>query len=334
MKPSLWRKPFSRILGISCALFFVPHLVAAEPGVESASEQLSAATASRESAEVRLADLKDSYAELEVELNSLNQDSVDIARQLAESKEALRNSAVAAYVSGSGLDDLTLMFSASSAEEVIDRVNFSLDKASSSEADVLRYQELRKLNTPEIVALSDRIELLEREIAEAEIALIQANAVEADAERALGAAQSTAAEQQRAADEAAARESASAQASTASQSSITPATEPQAPAPSTAPVEPTPPAQPAVNLPEAPAGGPTEAQWAQLRQCESSGNYQIVSASGRYRGAYQFSVATWQTVGGTGDPAAASPAEQDLRAKILYSRSGWRAWPHCGKYLW
>lgn len=73
--------------------------------------------------------------------------------------------------------------------------------------------------------------------------------------------------------------------------------------------------------------------WARLRQCESGGNYQAISASGKYRGAYQFDQRTWESVGGEGDPAAAPPEEQDLRARILYARSGKRPWPHCGRYL-
>ena len=71
----------------------------------------------------------------------------------------------------------------------------------------------------------------------------------------------------------------------------------------------------------------------QLRNCESGGNYQAISASGKYRGAYQFDQRTWEAVGGVGDPIDAPPEEQDLRARILYSRSGNRPWPVCGQYL-
>jgi hypothetical protein len=73
--------------------------------------------------------------------------------------------------------------------------------------------------------------------------------------------------------------------------------------------------------------------WEYLRQCESGGNYQAVSADGSYRGAYQFDAATWRGVGGTGDPAAASPAEQDARALMLYEQRGASPWPSCGRYL-
>lgn len=81
------------------------------------------------------------------------------------------------------------------------------------------------------------------------------------------------------------------------------------------------------------SGGPTPGQWAQLRQCESGGNYRAVSPGGTYRGAYQFDLSTWRTVGGTGDPIAASPAEQDHRAQLLWQSRGHAPWPVCGRYL-
>ena len=70
---------------------------------------------------------------------------------------------------------------------------------------------------------------------------------------------------------------------------------------------------------------------AKIRACESGSNYQARSASGRYRGAYQFDHATFASVGGKGDPAAASPAEQDHRARLLYAQRGSSAWPVCAR---
>lgn len=74
-------------------------------------------------------------------------------------------------------------------------------------------------------------------------------------------------------------------------------------------------------------------KWETLRFCESTHNYQAISPTGKYRGAYQFDYATWQTVGGTGDPAAAPPEEQDARARELYARRGHQPWPECGFHL-
>ncbi|MGI8945731.1 MAG: transglycosylase family protein [Thermoleophilaceae bacterium] len=67
-----------------------------------------------------------------------------------------------------------------------------------------------------------------------------------------------------------------------------------------------------------------------IASCESGGDPGAVSASGAYRGKYQFSPATWAAVGGSGDPAAAPEGEQDRRAAILYEQSGPGQWPVCG----
>lgn len=78
------------------------------------------------------------------------------------------------------------------------------------------------------------------------------------------------------------------------------------------------------------AGGGAGGNLAAIRACESGGNYSAVSPGGTYGGAYQFDRQTWQSVGGSGDPAAASPAEQDARASQLLSQRGSNPWPNCG----
>ncbi len=72
--------------------------------------------------------------------------------------------------------------------------------------------------------------------------------------------------------------------------------------------------------------------WAALAKCESSGNPRAVNPAGYY-GLYQFSKTTWRSVGGSGSPADASPAEQTKRAKILYNKAGAGQWPVCGRKL-
>lgn len=66
-----------------------------------------------------------------------------------------------------------------------------------------------------------------------------------------------------------------------------------------------------------------------IAECESGGNPRAVSAGGQYRGKYQFDMATWRSVGGKGDPAKASEAEQDRRAAKLLKREGTKPWPNC-----
>lgn len=82
----------------------------------------------------------------------------------------------------------------------------------------------------------------------------------------------------------------------------------------------------------------SNSQLQRLRQCESTDNYGAVSASGSYRGAYQFNQRTWNAVAerhfawlvGT-DPAQAAPWWQDAMARALWSERGNQPWPICGR---
>jgi len=67
-----------------------------------------------------------------------------------------------------------------------------------------------------------------------------------------------------------------------------------------------------------------------IARCESGGDPRAVSSDGTYRGKYQFDRATWRAIGGHGDPARASEAEQDRRALALYRERGASPWPACG----
>ena len=69
---------------------------------------------------------------------------------------------------------------------------------------------------------------------------------------------------------------------------------------------------------------------AAIAQCESGGDPKAVSANGLYFGKYQFSLSTWRSVGGRGNPVDASEAEQDRRAARLLRRDGTKPWPVCG----
>ena len=85
---------------------------------------------------------------------------------------------------------------------------------------------------------------------------------------------------------------------------------------------------PTAGPPSFPLGG----VWAELRQCESGGNYAINTGNGYY-GAYQFSAATWHGLGFSGLPNQAPPAVQDEAAVELQARSGWGQWPACSRRL-
>ncbi|MGM7424270.1 MULTISPECIES: transglycosylase family protein [unclassified Cellulosimicrobium] len=84
---------------------------------------------------------------------------------------------------------------------------------------------------------------------------------------------------------------------------------------------------PAADLGSAPGG-----VWGALAQCESGGNPATNTGNGYY-GLYQFSLSTWQAMGGSGLPSEASAAEQTQRAQALQARSGWGQWPACARKL-
>ena len=72
--------------------------------------------------------------------------------------------------------------------------------------------------------------------------------------------------------------------------------------------------------------------WDQLAVCESGGNWAINTGNGYY-GGLQFSLSSWQAVGGSGLPSEASREEQIARGEQLRARQGWGAWPACSTKL-
>ena len=110
------------------------------------------------------------------------------------------------------------------------------------------------------------------------------------------------------------------------------APQPPAAAPdAAAPVEAAPPPAPAPSA-TPPMDDADAADFARLRQCESSGNYQDDTGNGYY-GAYQFSADTWHGLGYDGLPSEAPPEVQDEAARRLRDRSGWGQWPACSRRL-
>ena len=72
--------------------------------------------------------------------------------------------------------------------------------------------------------------------------------------------------------------------------------------------------------------------WAQLAQCESGGDPKTNTGNGFY-GLYQFTLETWQSLGGTGYPHEADAATQTAMAKKLQAQAGWGQWPGCADKL-
>jgi Transglycosylase-like domain len=118
-----------------------------------------------------------------------------------------------------------------------------------------------------------------------------------------------------------------------------PTTTTEPPPPST--TEPPPPTEPPATEPPSPPppdsggglGDPNSyATWDALAQCESGGDWHINTGNGYY-GGLQFSLGTWQAVGGTGYPHEASRETQIAMGQRLYASSGWGAWPACTAQL-
>ncbi|MGW3946475.1 resuscitation-promoting factor Rpf [Micrococcus endophyticus] len=82
----------------------------------------------------------------------------------------------------------------------------------------------------------------------------------------------------------------------------------------------------------APAQAATEETWDAIAFCESTNRWDINTGNGFY-GGLQFTLSSWQAVGGQGYPHHASKAEQIKRAEMLQDLQGWGAWPKCAASL-
>lgn len=66
--------------------------------------------------------------------------------------------------------------------------------------------------------------------------------------------------------------------------------------------------------------------WACIAAHESGSNPATDTGNGYY-GMYQFTLGTWYAAGGSGNPAAASAAQQTAVAQRVQQQQGWGAWP-------
>lgn len=83
-------------------------------------------------------------------------------------------------------------------------------------------------------------------------------------------------------------------------------------------------------------GGTGTLNWTALAQCESNGDPRAVSASGKYRGAFQADADFWRTYDGlrfASRPDLATYAEQLEVAQAGYAARGRAPWPVCGRRL-
>ena len=307
------------VLGVGPLSDELGPAAADELTVDEARRQLGDAQAATRAAEDELTAVRAERRELTDRLDQRDRRRQRAVADLRVARRDAHEFAVAAYI-GNEDRDAVILGDAVGATDYLYSQTLLRDSSAARDRAARYFQGLRAQADEAVTATLDQIDTLDRRIAEAEAAVNRAVDREREAAVAVGEAEQRAearAEAERAAREAAAQAEADARAATQAPVAGSPA-----PTPSGG-------WQPIGTLP----GGPTPAQWAALRQCESGGNYQAVNPSGKYRGAYQFDLATWQTVGGSGDPAAASPAEQDHRAQLLYASRGRYPWPVCGRHL-
>jgi hypothetical protein len=105
----------------------------------------------------------------------------------------------------------------------------------------------------------------------------------------------------------------------------------------TAPPPPPPPPPPAPEVQPVSSGSGyadpnNPATWDRLAQCESGGNWAANTGNGYY-GGIQFSLSSWQAVGGTGYPHEASRETQIAMGQRLWNQGGWNHWPACSSKL-
>ena len=90
-----------------------------------------------------------------------------------------------------------------------------------------------------------------------------------------------------------------------------------------------------VAAPLAVAAPANAADWDELAQCESSGNWSANTGNG-FSGGLQFTPSTWKEFGGkkyASSPEKATREEQIAVAKKVQEEQGWNAWPTCTEKL-
>ena len=321
------RSPFRRRIGVAAVAASVLVGLASPVGSEPLAgadpvavgrQQVAVATAARQRAESRLAQVVSRRTALEQRSRELDGADAASTEALAGARRQVRELAVAAFIDGGRTELLQASLTPDEAALVAWRVGMVSGGADTVSDAVDHFEALRSANDPEQEQVASELDAVRSEEEQARSDLVQSSAAERDATVALDASR---------------REQAAARAARASAVAAAPTPRASAAPGRRSTPRPSPSSSSAAGLGVRSSGGaPTadEAAFlARVRQCESRGNYQIVSSTGRYRGAYQFSVETWRGVGGSGDPAAASPAEQDARALALLRLQGKRAWPVC-----
>ncbi len=82
------------------------------------------------------------------------------------------------------------------------------------------------------------------------------------------------------------------------------------------------------------AAYPTDELLAALARCETGGTMNPATNTGNgYYGAFQFTLGTWHSIGGTGYPHEHPYVVQRDLARALILRSGWGQFPSCSRAI-
>lgn len=321
------RSVLALLVGVGLLVGLTGSASGSDDPVATARRSLAESTAARRSAEQRVTEAESRLESARTEADRLRGVDQRLTEDLAAARRDLREYAIAAYIDGGQSELFRATLNAEQAQALAWQSSMLLGQSVSADEAAERFQELKSRNEPATLDAATEVDRATSAVREAQYDLIQAAAFERDAEATLAQAIETA--RREAAERAAAQRAARAEAAAVTAKPAS--SSPQGNRPAGSPALPdTPPAESG----QAASGNPTAAEsatLARIRRCESRGNYSIVSGSGRYRGAYQFDSTTWRGVGGSGDPAAASPAEQDYRALLLLRLRGTRPWPICGR---
>jgi Transglycosylase-like domain len=255
-------------------------------------------------------------------------------------RTVLRGAAVSAYENGGPSGGVTSIFSdqadggsrteyehvlSSNVLDAVDRLRSDRDVLQAHQASLARVQAQDQASQAEAQALLQQAEGTEQQLQQQSSTVTGQLAVAVAQQQAAQAAAAAAA-----VAAASARARAAAAQDAAVQPGSAPASSPSTPTGGGAP--------PATAAAAATGGGTTVPALPPFLQCvvqaESSGNYQAVSPSGQYMGAFQFSQSTWNEAallaGQPGlvnvPPDQATPAQQDDLAIALYNADGSQPW--------
>lgn len=305
----------------------VPAFAQSGPlGLDAAQAYVDQAALSRAGAEERLVAARDEVARVSAAIDELTGGRREVVDRMGQAQQRASRLAVDAYMHGGSANELRLL-DAGQATRAALRLHLSTGRIAQAREAAAQLLSMRDQVDDELAGRAEELARAtqavldaERDLAEAIGAELYAAALLAEAEAAAAAERAAQAEAEAEAERLAAKadEEAAAEREETAEDDVASGGTGGSTAAAPTPYD---------------VGVPVHTDpWERLRQCESGGNYQSKS-NPLYRGAYQFGWSTWESVGGTGDPADAPPAEQDARAYALYLLRGWSPWPVCGAGL-